>query len=64
MTTDDAPCCGTCLFWLGECHRRSPTVVAWVAPVTGVPITKTVWPSTAADEVCGDWARNPAAKEG
>ncbi len=64
MTTDDDLNCGTCWFWTGACRRRSPGVVAWVDPVTGVPITETVWPSTAADEVCGDWARNPAAKEG
>lgn len=64
MPPVDQPCCATCLYWTGKCQRRAPTVVAYVRMADGVRILEAVWPKTAADDVCGDWARNPINPSG
>lgn len=53
--------CSQCKFWfrdqtlttLGECHRRSPTIIG-KDEKAGVDEFR-VWPITAFDDWCGEW---------
>lgn len=49
--------CGCCRFWIGQdneisgtCHRSSPNII------TNTPQPWAVWPITAHDDVCGEFA--------
>lgn len=77
-TDKPAESCDNCRFWLaneyrhnGECRRRSPVAMHselpkhWSESDTIHHITtQTGWPTTKADDWCGDWCSKESTESG